>query len=128
MHVVEESPIADHCMAYALSEPRDSSLMQKCNHTNRGPVQITDSSAARHKLGFYHVALHVQHPITWDQYDICAMVKAKSLQKLKLDLLKLLCEKMSINLPKGIDRRRKAPYICLLEDFVKYCPCSTLRH
>ena len=74
------------------------------------------------------VALHVQHPITWDQYDICAMVKAKSLQKLKLDLLKLLCEKMSINLPQGIDRRRKAPYICLLEDLVKYCPCSTLQH
>ena len=74
------------------------------------------------------VALHVQHPIIWDQYDICAMVKAKSLQKLKLDLLKLLCEKMSINLPQGIDRRRKAPYICLLENLVKYCPCSTLQH
>ena len=35
MHVVEESPIADQCMAYALSEPRDSSLTQKCNHTHR---------------------------------------------------------------------------------------------
>ena len=35
VHVVEESPIADHCMAYALSEPRDSSLTQKCNHTHR---------------------------------------------------------------------------------------------
>lgn len=32
VHVADESPIADHCMAYALSEPRDSSFRQKCQH------------------------------------------------------------------------------------------------
>lgn len=32
VHVADESPIADHCMAYALSDPRDSSFRQKCQH------------------------------------------------------------------------------------------------
>ena len=54
--------------------------------------------------------------------------KPSPYRKLKLDLLKLLCEKMSRDLPQGIDRRKKGPYICLLEDLVRYCPCSTLQH
>ena len=34
MHVANESTIADHCMAYALSDPSDSCFQQKCHHTN----------------------------------------------------------------------------------------------
>ena len=52
-------------------------------------------------------ALHVQHPISYDQYDICCMVKDESLGKLKLGVLKLLCENLYISMP--ADERRKAP-------------------
>ena len=52
-------------------------------------------------------ALHVQHPISYDQYEVCYMVKDKSLNKLKLGVLKLLCENLNISMP--ADQRRKAP-------------------
>ena len=68
-------------------------------------------------------ALHVQHPISNDQYDVRSMVKDKSLSKLKLGVLKLLCENLNISMP--ADQRRKAPYISLLEDLVKTCSCSS---
>ena len=68
-------------------------------------------------------ALHVQHPISYDQHDVCCMVKDKSLKKLKLGVLKLLCESLNISMP--ADQRRKAPYISLLEDLVKTCSCSS---
>ena len=68
-------------------------------------------------------ALHVQHPISYDQYDVCCMVKDKGLSKLKLGVLKLLCENLNISMPAA--QRRKAPYISLLEDLVKTCSCSS---
>ena len=69
-------------------------------------------------------ALHVQHPVSYDQYDICTLVKENKLAKLKLGVLKVMCENLSIPVPP--DRRRKAPYISLLEDLVKNCSCSTV--
>ena len=69
-------------------------------------------------------ALHVQHPVSYDQYDICTLVKEKKLAKLKLGVLKVMCENLSIPVPP--DRRRKAPYISVLENLVKNCSCSTV--
>ena len=34
MHVSDASPIGDHCMTYALSDPHDSSFRQKCPHVH----------------------------------------------------------------------------------------------
>ena len=34
------------------------------------------------------MAITLQHPITFDQYDICAMAKGRSLDLLKLSMLK----------------------------------------
>ena len=66
-------------------------------------------------------ALYLQHPISHDQYDICSMVKDKTLGNLKLCVLKLMCENLSL----PHDQREKAPYISILEDLVKTCTCST---
>ena len=67
-------------------------------------------------------ALNVKHPVSYDQYNICLMVKDNTLRKLKLDVLKLFCENLGISMPP--DQRKKAPYISLLEDIVKNCSCS----
>ena len=66
--------------------------------------------------------LNVKHPASYDQYNICSMVKDNTLLKLKLGVLKLLRENLSISmLP---DQRKRAPYISLLEDIAKECSCS----
>lgn len=67
-------------------------------------------------------ALNVKHLVSYNQYNICSMVKDNTLRKLKLDVFKLLCENLSISMPP--DQRKKAPYISLLEDIVKNCSCS----
>jgi len=62
-------------------------------------------------------ALNVKHPVSYDQYNICSMVKDNTLQKLKLGVLKLLCENLSISMPP--DQQKKAPYIALFKDIVR---------
>ena len=69
--------------------------------------------------------LRVEHPIVYDQYDICAMVKNSTLKSLKLGLLQLLCESFELETPTP-KLRKKAPYIALLEQMVSSCSCSGL--
>ena len=45
------------------------------------------------------MAITLQHPITFDQYDICAMAKGRSLDRLKLSMLKSTCQKMELEVP-----------------------------
>ena len=71
--------------------------------------------------------LQVEHPIVYDQYDICAMVKNSTLKSLKLGLLQLLCEIFELETP-ALKLRKKAPYISLLEQMVSSCSCSDLSH
>ena len=94
------------------------------------PLSDSDELAIEDEVNFSRAkesvitALHVQHPISYDQHDGCCMVKDKSLKKLKLGVLKLLCESLNISMP--AEQRRKAPYISLLEDLVKTCSCSSV--
>ena len=67
--------------------------------------------------------LQLEHPIVYDQYNICAMVKKGTLNNLKLGLLQLLCENFELETP-AIKLRKKAPYIALLEQMVSSCSCS----
>ena len=58
-------------------------------------------------------AITLQHPITFDQYDICAMAKDGSLERLKLSMLQSICQKLELEgPPKPI--RRKRVYLDLL--------------
>ncbi|RMX49178.1 hypothetical protein pdam_00025913, partial [Pocillopora damicornis] len=38
------------------------------------------------------LSITLQHPITYDQYDICAMAKGGSLERLKLGMLQNICQ------------------------------------
>ena len=68
-------------------------------------------------------SLHITHPIVVDQYDLCALVKSKEVKKLKVGLLKALCETLDLKAPIPPVRRR-APYISLLQELVHCCSCS----
>lgn len=43
MHIADESTIADHCMTYALSDSRDSSFRQRCQHIHKEHCSECDS-------------------------------------------------------------------------------------
>ena len=65
----------------------------------------------------------IQHPITYDQFDLCSMAKGDTLKMLKLPMLQLLCEGLGLDVPQPPVRRR-APYMELLKDITKNCSCQ----
>jgi len=67
-------------------------------------------------------AITLQHPITFDQYDICAMAKDGSLERLKLSILQSICQKLEIELPPKPFSVKKI-YLDLLEKAVTNCTC-----
>ena len=43
--------------------------------------------------------ISLQHPIVFDQFDICNMVKNDTLKKLKLGMLQSICQNLELNVP-----------------------------
>ena len=65
----------------------------------------------------------MEHPIVYDQYNICTLVSKGTLKNMKLGLLQSLCENFELETPaKRV--RSKAPYLSLLEQMVSSCSCS----
>jgi len=68
------------------------------------------------------MAILLQHPIAFDQYDICAMAKGRSLDRSKLSMLQSTCQKLELEVsPKPIHRKRV--YMDLLDKAVNNCTC-----
>lgn len=67
--------------------------------------------------------ISLQHPIVFDQFDICTMVKNDTLKKLKLGMLQSICQNLELNVPVPAIRR-KAPYLALLGEAVSQCTCQ----
>ena len=68
------------------------------------------------------MAISLQHPITFDQYDICDMAKDGSLERLKLSMLQSICQKLELEVPSKPIRRKKV-YLDLIEKVVANCTC-----
>ena len=67
--------------------------------------------------------MSLQHPITYDQYDICTMTRDGLLERLKLAMLQNICKELELEVPpKPI--RRKALYLDLLHKAVAKCACQ----
>ena len=71
------------------------------------------------------LAINLEHPVVFDQYNICdlQLVCDNRLKNLKLGLLQMLCEKFNLQ-GSVTDRRKKASYIDALADLVSGCSCS----
>ena len=69
------------------------------------------------------LSITLQHPFTYDQYDICAMAKGGSLERLKLGMFPNICQQLELEVPpKPV--RRKALYVDLLKKAVINCTCQ----
>ena len=68
------------------------------------------------------MAISLQHPITFVQYDICDMAKDGSLERLKLSMLQSICQKLELEVPSKPIRRKKV-YLDLIEKVVANCTC-----
>ena len=91
------------------------------------PPNDTDIRASEEEDNFARaretvMAITLQHPITFDQYDICAMAKDGSLKRLKLSMLQSICQKLELEVPPKPIRRKKV-YLDLMEKVVANCTC-----
>lgn len=67
--------------------------------------------------------IHLQHPIVFDHYNICAMNEENTVKTLKVPMLQLICETLGLQVPDP-PIRRKAPYVKLLKDAFEHCSCQ----
>ena len=88
----------------------------------RQQVVITeeDICAAAEEANFHKARedilldMNLEHPIVFDQYNICDLVRDNRLKNLKSGLLQMLCEKFNL----------QASYMDSLADLVSGCSCS----
>ena len=66
--------------------------------------------------------IHLQHPLVYDQYDLCAMAMEGTLKNLKLPMLQRVCEDLELDIPLP-PIRKKTPYLALLEEITNKCTC-----
>ena len=113
-----------------LTEQQVASFFSRMAAKVRGqpvPLTVDDSLAIQGERDFRESrnavlsSTSMQHPILCNQYNICAMVRSKSLEKLKLPMLQHLCQQFCLDAPRV---RKKAPYLSLLEKLVSGCSCS----
>ena len=68
--------------------------------------------------------LDLQHPITYDQFNICSLVRDRKLSKLKVGMLQMIVDALNLESPVP-PVRRKALYLAALEEAVKKCSCTS---
>ena len=68
-------------------------------------------------------ASQIQHPITYDQFNLCSMAKGDTLKVLKLPMLQRVCEALGLDVPQPPVHRR-APYMNLIKDITQNCSCQ----
>ena len=114
-----------------LTPQQVSSFFSRLAAKSRNNIVVGDDiRASEEEINFdrarHDILSHLQqeHPIVYDQYDICALARKGTLKSLKLGLLQSLCECFSLKTPVR-KVRSKAPYIALLEEMVSCCSCSS---
>ena len=66
--------------------------------------------------------VQLQHPVTYDNFDLCTMYHANKLNQLSVSMLKWICEYFDVN-NEQLTVRRKAPYIAIIGKLIQSCIC-----
>ena len=67
-------------------------------------------------------AVDLQHPLSFENRNICAMAKGKKLKNLKVVELKNICARYALTVVGN--PQRKNPYIDAIEELVRSCSCG----
>ena len=67
--------------------------------------------------------INLQHPILFDQYDVCQLVHNEELKKLTINMMEKICLEIGLATPNPPVRRR-SPYEQALKEAVALCSCS----
>ncbi|CAH3148805.1 unnamed protein product, partial [Porites lobata] len=93
----------------------------------KDPADEADIRASQEEANFSTAkevveTIQLNHPLEYDQYNLCEMALSGNLKVLKLPMLQRLCEDLGRDAPVP-PVRKKAPYLALLEEIAKKCTC-----
>ncbi|XP_068736334.1 uncharacterized protein [Montipora capricornis] len=100
---------------------------QSATLRQKGPADEADIRASQEEANFSAAkevveTIQLNHPLVYDQYNLCEMALSGNLKVLKLPMLQRLCEDLGLDAPVP-PVRKKAPYLALLEEIAKKCTC-----
>ena len=82
-----------------------SSYFSRLSVTTRRQTHEVDLAAIEEEINFsaardeVMATVTLQHPIMFDQYNICAMVEEDTLNILKVSLLQVICQGLNLDIP-----------------------------
>ena len=94
-----------------------------------GEISEEDVTANEEESNFDEVGksvnqnINLQHPIVFDQYDVCQLVHNEVLKKLTINMIEKICLELGLATPNPPVRRR-SPYEQALKEAVALCSCS----
>ena len=94
-------------------------------------INDSDVRAAQYEQEFCYTRQVVldevqsQHPIAYDNFNLCDMHKKRSLKTLSIAMLKIVCEYFGV-CTDGFHARCKGEYISELEELIKACSCCSV--
>ncbi|XP_068728060.1 uncharacterized protein [Montipora capricornis] len=100
---------------------------QSATLRQKDPADEADIRASQEEANFSAAkevveTIQLNHPLVYDQYNLCEMALSGNLKVLKLPMLQRLCEDLGLDAPVP-PVRKKAPYLALLEEIAKKCTC-----
>ena len=69
--------------------------------------------------------VQLQHPVAFDNLNLCDMHKKGNMKTLSIAMLKTVCEYFGVS-TEGFHARRKAEYLSALSELVKGCGCCSV--
>ena len=112
-----------------LTTQQITSYFTRLSATLRQHTHEVDIAAIEDEINFSAAREHVmatitiQHPIIFDQYNICAMTEEDTLKHLKVALLQVICKGLNLSIPHS-PIRRNAPYLQLFKEAISRCSCQ----
>ena len=116
-----------------LTAQQIQSFFSRMAYKLRHAVEISDSDirAAQEEQDFCSTRqavldeVQLQHPIAYDNLNLCDMQKKGSMKTLSIAMLKTVCEYFGLP-TEGFNSRRKAEYLSALGDLVTACGCCAV--
>ena len=92
---------------------------------NAAEMSDTDIRAAQLEQEDILHEVQLQHPVAYDNLNLCDMHERGSMKTLSIAMLKTVCEYFGVS-TEGFHTRRKAEYLSALSELVQGCGCCSL--
>ena len=101
---------------------RQSTTLRQKDLADEADIRASQEEANFSAAKEFVETIQLNHPLVYDQYNLCEMALSGNLKVFKLPMLQRLCKDLCLKAPVP-PVRKKAPYLPLLEEITKKCTC-----